>query len=492
MERDTKTIAKHTAIYTVGTVLRNVATFLMLPIYTRYLTPADYGVIELLSMIIDLFGIVFGLRIGDAVFRYYAQYDQRRDKNQVISTAIAVVATLTVAGLGLIVMLADTLSLLVFADSGRAAQIALIAVTLPLVALTEVSFLYLRAEGRPWLFVGFGALRLVFQLSLNVYFVVFRQLHVDGVIYSAVIANALIAVFILGFTVHRTGFSVSRTKAAELARFSWPLILAALAVFYLTFADRYLLQIYTDTSQVGIYSLGYKFGFLLLLFAWGPFSAVWDAQRYSIAKKETAAREFNVIFTLISTALISFALCIGIFVRDLLMIISDPTFWAASGVAHIIVIAYVFQAWTAFTNLGILISGKTIHMAFATGIACGVMTLASLILIPRFGAAGAAVAVLVGFVVRFLWVYQVAKRYYDMQLEWGKILKIATLALAVYGTALLAPDDLATSLAIHVVEAATFFVLLVTLPILSSSERERIIGLVKHLRGPRAVVSGAD
>jgi O-antigen/teichoic acid export membrane protein len=270
------------------------------------------------------------------------------------------------------------------------------------------------------------------------------------------------------------------------------LILAALAVFYLTFADRYLLQIYTDTSQVGIYSLGYKFGFLLLLFAWGPFAAVWDAQRYSIAKKASAVREFNVLFTLVSTALIGFALCIGIFVRDLLMIMSDPGFWAASGVAHIIVIAYVFQAWTAFTNLGILISGRTIHMAFATGLACVVMTLAGLILIPRFGATGAATAVLSGFVVRFFWVYHIAKRHYDMKLEWGKVLKIAALALAVYGTALMAPDDIAASLTLHVVEAVAFFVLLLTLPILTVGERDRIIELVKNLRGRRPVVSGAD
>ncbi len=487
-----RTIAKHTAIYTVGTVLRNLATFLMLPIYTRYLTPGDYGVIELLSMIIDLFAIIFGLRLGDAVFRYHARYEEQKDKNQVVTTAIALVGGLTLAGVFLVVSLADVLSLLVFKDKAHADQIALFSVTLPLVALTEVAFLYLRAEGRPWVFVTFSSLRLVLQLTLNVYFVVLREWHVDGVIYSAVIANAISASLILAFTLQKTGFSVSFSKASELARFSWPLILAALAVFYLTFGDRYLLQIYTDTSEVGIYSLGYKFGFLLLIFAWGPFAGVWDAQRYVMAKKPGAGGDFNVLFTLVSTALITFALFIGIFVEDLLKIMSDQGFWRASQVAHIIVIAYVFQAWTAFTNLGILISGRTIHMALATALACIVMTVSALILIPRFEAVGAAIAVLSGFVVRFFWVYYVAKRHYDMKLEWARVLKIAALALSIYGVALTSPDDLATSLTVHVIEAVAFFVLLVALPILTTGERNRIIDLVKNLRGRRTAVTGAD
>jgi O-antigen/teichoic acid export membrane protein len=219
---------------------------------------------------------------------------------------------------------------------------------------------------------------------------------------------------------------------------------------------------------------------------------VWDAERYLIAKSATATSQFNSLFTVVSIVVISFALCIGIFVEDLLRVMSHQSFWRASEVAHIIIIAYVFQAWTHFTNLGILMSGKTIHMAFATAIACVVMTLAGLFLIPLFAAVGAATAVLSGFVVRFIWIYYNAKRHYDMKLQWAKVLKIAALALAVYGVALTSPDDLITSIMVHVLEAIAFFVLVLTLPILSDGERDRILGLVNSLRGRRATVSGAE
>lgn len=485
-------IAKHTAIYTVGTVLRNIATFLMLPIYTRYLTPSDYGVIELLSMVIDLFAIVFGLRIGDAVFRHHALYDGRKDKNQVISTAIALVGALTLAGYVLISSLAGPISAMVFKDGGHADQIALFATTLPLVAVTEIAFLYLRAERRPWTFVLFSSMRLALQLGLNIYFVVVREWHVDGVIYGAVISNILVAGLILAFTLRKTGFSVSLRKASELARFSWPLIVAALAVFYLTFGDRYLLQIHTDTAEVGIYSLGYRFGLLLLVFPWGPFASVWDAQRYVIAKRPGASGEFNLLFTLVSAALISCALCVGVFVEDVLRFMSDESFWRASDVAHIIIVAYVFQAWTHFTNLGILMSGKTINIAIGTAIGCVAMTLVALPMIPRFAATGAAIAVLSGFVLRFLWIYYTAKRYYDMNLRWTKVLKIAALALVIYGVSLASPDEFGVSVLVHAVELIAFFVLVLVLPILGPDERDRILGFFKNLRGRREVADVVD
>lgn len=492
MGRETRTIAQHTAIYTIGTVLRNLTSFLMLPIYTRYLTPADYGVIELLSMTIDLFAIVFGLRMGDAVFRYHSHYEERRDKNQVITTAIALVGGLTLLGLMLILALSEDLSLLVFRDPTHSGQISLFAVTLPLVALTEIAFLYLRAEGRPWLTVGFGLGRLMLQLTLNIYFVVIKGLHVDGVIYSAVIANAIAAVLMLAFTIRRTGFSISVSKAGELARFSWPLILSALATFYLTFGNRYLLQVYTDTSEVGIYSLGYKFGFLLLVFAWRPFSSVWDAQRFVIAKKPDAGQEFNLLFTLISTALIAFALCIAVFSKDLLRLMSDEQFWSASEIVPIILVAYVFQAWSGFSRLGILLSGKTIQIALGYALASIVMTLGCLIFIPDFGAIGAAIAVLLGFVVRFFWIYLVSKRHYDMKLEWGTVFKIASLAFAIYGVSTFSPDALASSITFHALEVGAFFVLLFALPIFSPREKDTIVGFARSFRLARPAVRGAD
>src|SRR5690606_5448109 len=80
-------LGKHTLIYAAGTAIGRLASFLMLPIYTRFLTPADYGVLELLAMTIDLIGMLTGMTIAASVFRFRAAYDDPAEQDEVVSTA---------------------------------------------------------------------------------------------------------------------------------------------------------------------------------------------------------------------------------------------------------------------------------------------------------------------------------------------------------------------------------------------------------------------
>ena len=77
------------SVYTFGHFIRHSVSIIMLPIYTRFLTPEDYGVIELMMMTLDIAGILMANRIGEAIFRYYSAANSQRSKKAVISTAIS-------------------------------------------------------------------------------------------------------------------------------------------------------------------------------------------------------------------------------------------------------------------------------------------------------------------------------------------------------------------------------------------------------------------
>lgn len=480
-----RTIVTHTAIYTVGTVLRNIASIVMLPIYTRYLDPSDYGVIELLSSTIELFSVLFGLRIGEAIFRYHAAYESRQDKNEVITTALFLVAALTCTGLLILFLFAEALSLIIFGSVAYIDAIRLFGITLPLSALSEVAFLYLRAEQRPWTFVGFSTIRLVLQLSLNIYLVVIEKMRVEGVIYSAVVSNSIMTLVLLASTFRRAGLGFSWVKARELATFSWPLIFTALAMSVSTTADRYFLQHFGDSAQVGLYSLGYKFGYMLLVFIWSPFSSTWDSERYAVLKSTDPQGLFNKIFVLISFLMIFSVLGIAVFAEDVLRVMSDPQFWSAHQVVPIILLAYLLQAWTMFTSVGLLLHGKTVHALYATLVSTAFVMCAYVILIPRLGALGAAVGTLLGFTIRFSWVYLVSKRCYDMGLRWAKVIKMGVLALSIYALSRLAPQEWVWSVTVHVALMVLFLVSLLVLPILSSDERGQIVAMIRNPRNIR-------
>ena len=98
--KESKFLAKHTLIYSLGNFMQRIISLLLLPVYTRFLTPYDYGVKELVGLSTDVIGILLATAISGAIYRFYFEYKDVKDRNEVISSAV-----ITIAVFGLIALL---------------------------------------------------------------------------------------------------------------------------------------------------------------------------------------------------------------------------------------------------------------------------------------------------------------------------------------------------------------------------------------------------
>ena len=471
---------KHTTIYALGVVAGRAASIVMLPIYLNHLTPEDYGVLELLGMTLDFVSVILGLRIGQAVFRYHAEYKDRSDKNELMSTAMWMVVALNVVGVSLLLALSKPSSWFVFGNTEHVGQLMLFAPTLLLTAVIEVVFVFIRAEQKPWVFVGCSLTRLLLQVALNIYFVVVKGMHVEGVIYGAVLSNGFMCVMMCSYSVSKTGIRWSTEQARTLISFSWPLLLAGIGAFYLTFGDRYFLRLFAGTDEVGLYSLAYRVAFALVILFWRPFISIWESQRYEVYKRKDAVRVYQRTFVMVSLILITASLGVTLFIEDLLVVIGDAEYYPAAPMVPVLLAAYVLQSWTSFCNLGIMVKNNTIQITYATVVAIVVISAGYGILVPMFGGMGAAWATLIAFAARLIWVYKKAKAHFDMCLPWATIRQISAMAIAVFLATHWAPDQLFYSIAIHSVAFGAFLALLVGLPILGEEERKLLKSLLRR------------
>jgi O-antigen/teichoic acid export membrane protein len=466
----------------LGDILRRGVSLIMLPIYTRYLTPADYGVVELLSMLLDLTAIIFSARAGQAVFRFYCTAESENKKKGIISSALLLSAVMSGLGTLTVIIFSGPLAIAVFSDVGYKSFISLFAITLFLNPLIEIPLIHIRAQQKPWLFLLFSMTKLALQLSLNIYFVVVLELHVEGVIYSAVISGIIMAVVLTGYSISKAGLKATTAITRSLFSFSLPLKLAALGSFYMAFGDRYILNIFTDLTQVGIYSLGYKFGFVLLMLTWDPFQNMWDAEKYEIFKKDNARHIYQKVFIYTSSILILVGLCISLFVKDLLRIMADPSFLDAYKIVPIIVVAYIFQAWTKYCNMGILLENKTMQIAYGEMVGVSVITLAYFTLIPLYGIYGAAWSTITGFAARFYWTNLKSTQLYNMELPWAKISLIALVATLIYFLSMLSPESIVPSILFRSTLVIVFIAIFFMMPILSRNEKKVIWGKIRSLQ----------
>jgi len=437
-------------VYGAGMILTRAVSFVMLPVYTRFLTPADYGVMELIGMTLDIISIVAGAKLALGIFRYYHKAEAEHERNAVVSTAL-VALSLSYGVIGAITFaVAPPLSSLVFSSAQYAPLIRLAAATLALQSLQLVPLSYARLKERSTLFVIANTLKLAIQLGLNIYFVVFKGMGVRGVFLGNLIATAVIGAWLCGYVVRQVGLKLSRVATGQLLRYGLPLIGTQFATFVVTFADRYFLQRSGTMSDVGIYSLAYQFGFLLAAIGYIPFEMVWEPMRFEIAKRADRDEVFARGFLYMNLVLLTTAVGLSLFVPDVLRVMTAPAFYSAADLVPIILIGYVFQGWAQIHDTGILISEKTIYVTVANWAAALVAAAAYALLIPRYHGIGAAVATAVAFATRYGCIYFFSQRLWPVDYRWPPILRLCLVGIVV-GTAgaILPRGSILTSLGVR-------------------------------------------
>ncbi|MBI1425226.1 MAG: oligosaccharide flippase family protein [Gammaproteobacteria bacterium] len=464
----------HTAIYGAADILRRFVGFFMLPVYTRYLTPEDYGIVQLLLVAVGVMEIFLGMRMGQAIFRYYSLADTEYEKKQVMSTAF------------IVTFIATTVAFLVlFFNSELAARVALgsnqnthvmqvFSIILVAQALEDYGLIYIRVHQRPYLFFAVSILKLILQVFLNVYLIVYLKMAVEGVVYSAVISTVVTAIFASIYTYMHSGITFSKLLAKKMIMFSLPLWLSALGTLYLNSADKYFLRVFSGLNEVGLYALAGKFGFLILIFVWDPFSNVWQAMRYEIYKMPNAHQVYKRIFILLMFALSFVGLGISLFADVAIKIMADKAFWPASPAVPLLVASSIAMALTYFNNLGILLHEKTSIIAKGTYLNAVVLTVCFIVLIKFFGFIGAAVSFLIGSVSQLLWIESGSRKLYDMKLPWNRAIVISITWLACYFISYLLPSSLLVAILGKILIMVVFVGLVFILPILDSDEKQQI------------------
>ena len=487
MQSEFRKVGRQTVVYGTGIILGKLASFLMLPIYTRYLSTTDYGILELLGMTIDVIAMIAGVGLAGGIFKFYAEFDDAREKRQVVSTV-----AFGTLGLALITSIlgftfADQINGLVFPAGGNADYFRIFFLIYFFQSAGAPAMLLLRIQDRSVAFVGINIAKLVLSLSLNIYFVVVQGLGVPGVLYANLIVSATAAITLSAYTFHQVGFSFCTSKFRQMTRFGTPLVVVSLSSFILTFSDRYFLNYFAGTSDVGIYALAYRFSFVLSALTVMPFQQVWEPRRFDIAKRPDAGPIYSRMFFYFSLLLVGGATVMVALIRDFLGVMAAPAFLPAYRVVPLILIVTIVQQWTTYSNLGLFLKNRTNLMAWASLAAVAVALSLNALLIPRYGIMGAAWATVAAYVVRFGIIYSMSQAHYRIDYPWKKVAALGGIFLLVYAIRMIAapqslPASLTLSAALLAAAAATVYTQLLT-----DSERAVFLRLLRRVRLYRAV-----
>lgn len=420
-----------TAAYQVGDVVSKIFAVVLLPVYTRHVVPAQYGVAELLMTGIVLVSILVRLGLGEAYVRYHYADEDRARQDALARRAVGGVLVLTTVVALLLAAFAGPLSGLVLGQSQRDPEVFRIAV-LGLWAFTnlELAYAMLRVDERARAYVICTLANVVLTIGLTIVLVVVRHEQARGLLLGNYAASTAV---LLGLWIsmarrllpRRGGASHPRLHSLpRLLRFGLPTVPADASVYALNLVDRYYLYHRYGAATAGVYSIAVKLAGSVA-FVVRAFQYSWPPLAYSIKDDAEAGRFYALVATyylLLTGWAVAALLLLGRWVTRLL---AAPAYfhahtalpWLALGWAlyglFVIFVAIAGRAEVTTRNFP----------AAAIGLAANVVLL--LVLVKPLGIAGAGLALAGAYVVMLTAMRLLTRGLFHVPFEWDRVAHLA-------------------------------------------------------------------
>lgn len=429
-----KRLGKHSAIYGLGGLVSRILAVLLLPLYTHYLSPADYGQIETLVALVTVLTIILRFGISSAFFRFYFDADDPASRRVVLRTSFWFTMAMATVGLALVVALAAPISQLLFDDTGAADLVRASAVALWAQMNYEQLTALFRVEERSVAFVLASLTNILLTVGATVLLVVVLDRGPLGVIVGNFTGTLLVYLALLGYRREQLGLQLDRPLLREMNRFGMPLVPSALLLWVTNFSDRFFLVKLDGTAEVGIYSVGVRIASAMVLVL-TAFRLAWPAFAFSIRDDSEAKRTYAWVLTYLVALATWVAAALTLLSPWLVDWLAAPQFASAARVVGPLAFAAVALGGYIVISIGIGRTRRTQFNWVITGAAAVVNVALNLALIPPYGMMGAAVATVAAYAVMFGGMAWWSQRVYPVPYQWRRVLTAAAagVALAVTG-----------------------------------------------------------
>lgn len=422
-------LIKNTSFYTLGTIIPQAAGFILLPIYSRFLLPSEYGIVNSMAVLGVFISIFFSMCLERSIMRLYYDYNSEKDKKIFYGTIFIAMSGIGIICLGLLFIFHKYVSsIYATIDFFPFYTYTIVASFVGSFSLMPKQQLMLKDKAST--FVTLSLIQFIINTGLILYYITIKQTgalgYIQGNLISQIVLLPVFIYFSLKFSILKFNFSYFK----HALYYSLPLIPAIMGAWVLNLSDRIFIERYFNMTDVGLYSLGYKIaGIVTLLTA--SFSAAYTPIFFRLANsadqvtaKITLFKYNNIylIFVILSCFIISF------FSREVIGLFFDINYHKAWIFVPLISISLLFSQASMITSSSFQQSKKLKANMYISMILVLLSIILNFILIPRFGPVGATITAIISMYLGFhISYYYTKKNCYFIPINWKQISLITVL-----------------------------------------------------------------
>lgn len=476
-----KYFLKHSVVYGISSAAVKASGIILIPIYTKYFTVAEFGRLGLILAVISILVQIVVMGQSQSLLRFINQINYQKKRKSIFFTITIFVVLINI----LFVIIGETLSPFFAQLFGSIDDYNLsLKIAVFIVAFSIINNIFqskLRADENSIFFTVLNIIKLVFLIIFTVYLVAFIKNGINGVLYAQLISEILGFIIVLPMMIREMELKFEKKILKESLKFGIPLIFAGLSMTLLNISDRFIIKFLDNESSLGLYELGYRIAGILNMFLVIPMNLTFVPIAYKMYKQPNDKEYFSKIMTYFTFIIVWGALLLSIFSKEILLIFSKSNeFLPAYSIVPFILYSYVFLGMSIISSVGIFLEGKTLYSAIITVVATILNIGLNFILIPKVGIMGAAISTVLSFSLLFALNLIFSNYFYRIIYEYKKLLTLFILSLILLiATYFLPSSYFWIDLIIKVIFVMIFPFILLLFPFYEKKEIE----LIKKLSG---------
>ena len=392
-----KKLSGNIVVYAIGNLGSKLLAFILVPIYTAYLSTAQYGQIDLtISTVAMLLPIAYAC-VHDAVLRF--ALDEKEDKREVISNALAgslLLLTLTTVLLILFSLFIKPINYLFY-----------LILLLSVEVFESILSQYLRAIGKVKHFAIKGIILtftsglysilaiVVLKLGIKGYFLGYTLAYLSSIIYIVLVSRVY-----KDFKFDLLGFDMSK----KLYRYSLPLVPNSTLWWVINSSSKFFIDYNYGTSLNGIFAVSVKIPTLINIIT-QVFNQAWQVSAIEEYNDEDKNKFYSDIFNMLSAVLFLGGFFILLLIKDVFRLVFDEVYFPAWEAVPLLVLGTIFSSFSGFLGTNYVAAKKTSN-ALKTSVYGGtICLLLNFLLIPTWGIIGASISNALGFLA--MWIIRI-------------------------------------------------------------------------------------
>ncbi len=416
-----KTELKNLLVYGMGNISQHALNFLLLPLYLKLFSPAQYGVINILWLVCTFISIFASAGLMSALHRQYF-LETEIDKRILPGVMIVWYMAASVIIGSIIVAFSGNICLALFSNTTYVREIKLLSLIIPLTLIVDIPYNIFRLEKQSVRFAVFSIVKLLLDVILKFLFIVVLGRSVLGFFESTVISLCIVNFIIFFLTKDNIKLNVDVNQLKKLLTLGFPFVFTGFSIWSLGAIDRFLINFFIDESAVGVYSTGAKFSQIFNIVLYRPISLLLPPTIFAYIAKHTDAENKAFFVKLLNILIVAggaFTIVVSIASADIIKILVTYFGTRSEYLESIPIIPYLTLG-NFFYYLG-MPAGYVILMIKKTKIPAIVSLFAAIgnvilncIFISILDELGAAVATFISFFLYTSGVYYFTHRVYQV------------------------------------------------------------------------------